>query len=205
MYRFLKRVHQTAAWEEVSEETAREKASQVLRDAVSGLLGDVPEEDISPFQHLPTISAPVSVDEHEHSPRINKRRHQSQEFHSSPPTGTRIESDGTRRRYRPADSTDHSRNVPSTSSSQRRHNMVGCSPIRRQAEESYNLERHHVRSIRQSTGYRSSEIQSSTSQQLNHHSNLGNLDEVALLRGDLLESDGEEDSSVFRETQRRRL
>jgi hypothetical protein len=207
-FRFLRRVHQTAAWEEVSEETAREKASQVLRDAVSGLLGNAPqesrEEGISSVQPLPTISAPVSVDEHEQSPQSLSRRHRSQEYHPSPSTGTRLQSDSKRRRYGTEASIDHSLDASNTSP-QRRHQIVGCIPIRRHAEESYYLEHRRDRSHRHSTGYRSAEMYSTSSQPLTHHPNLGNLDEVALLRGELLESDGEEDASVFRETQRRRL
>ena len=64
----MKRIQQKAAWEEVSEDTAREKASQVLRDAVAGLLERKDEEeDMSSVQPLPTVSAPVSLDEQEQS------------------------------------------------------------------------------------------------------------------------------------------
>jgi len=37
LYRFLKKDQDTGFWEEVAEDTAREKASQVLRDAVAAL------------------------------------------------------------------------------------------------------------------------------------------------------------------------
>lgn len=69
--RFLRRVQQTAVWEEVSEETAREKASQVLRDAVSGLL-DRREGSSSSIEQVirPVAAAAVSLDESEHSSRV---------------------------------------------------------------------------------------------------------------------------------------
>jgi hypothetical protein len=62
--RFLKRVQTTAGWEEVSDDTAREKASQVLRDAVAGLLEKArdapPNEEPIP---LPAVSASLSSEQ----------------------------------------------------------------------------------------------------------------------------------------------
>lgn len=201
----MRRVQQTAAWEEVSEETAREKASQVLRDAVSGILGDVPQESqddsIASIQPLPTLSAPVSVDEHELSPQSRSRRHRSRESHPPPSTETRMESETKRPRYGTDANIDHS--ISATYSSPYvRHQIVGCSPIRRHSDERYYMEQRHERSHRHPT--RSTGMDPASVPSLAHHPNLGNLDEVALLRGELLESDGEEDNSVFRDTHRRR-
>jgi hypothetical protein len=203
----LRRVHQTAAWNEVSEETAREKASQVLRDAVSGLLGDVPQEsqdeDVASVQPLPTLSAPVSVDEQELSPQSRSRRHRSRELHPPSFTGTRLEPESKRPRYG-AEANIGRLIGESYSSPQIRHQIVGCSPIRRHADERYYIEHRHERSNRHSIRCRSTGMHPAPVQSLAHHPNLGNLDEVALLRGELLESDGEEDTSVFRDTHRRR-
>jgi hypothetical protein len=191
----------------VSEETAREKASQVLRDAVSGILGDVPQESqddgSSSVLPLASLSAPVSVDEHELSPQSSSRRHRPRELHPSLSAGTQLESERKRPRYEAAPDVAHS--IPVTySSSQARRQSVGCSPIRRHADESYYMEHRHDRSHRHSARYRTTVIHPTSVQSMAHHPNLGNLDEVALLRGELLESDGEEDTPVFRDTQRRR-
>lgn len=203
----MRRVQQTAAWEEVSEETAREKASQVLRDAVSGLLGDAPQEnqdeDVSSVQPLPTLSAPVSVDSHELSPQSRLRRHRSSDLHPPLSTETRLQSESKRPRYGTETNFDHS--IDSVySSAQNRHQIVGCSPIRRHLDERYPMERRHERSHRHSIRHRSTAMHPASVQSMAHHQNLDNLDEVALLRGELLESDGEEDTSVFRDTLRRR-
>lgn len=186
----MKRVQQTAAWEEVSEETAREKASQVLRDAVAGLLDKkigMGNESAS-IQPLPTISAPVSVDEQDTSPQVRSRRKLPQHFDHPQPD--HVHSETKRRRYGA-----ENKNDMSVSS---RHNVVGCSPLRRHAELHYPTESNddngysHT-STHRPTGHVRASLSHSSIQ--NH---AGNLDEFALLHGELLESDIDDEGSIFR-------
>jgi hypothetical protein len=178
-------VQQTAAWEEVNEETAREKASQVLRDAVAGLLDKKignDDENVS-IQPLPTISAPVSVDEQDLSPRSRRKLPQ----HLYPPQPDHVHSENKRRRYGTENRTD--------SSVSSRHNLVGCSPLRRHAESKY----HHddIVYTQASTHRPDTHVRESSSQSaVQHHA--GNLDEFALLHGELLESDVDDEASIFR-------
>jgi hypothetical protein len=194
----LKRVAQTASWEEVSEETAREKASQVLRDAVAGLLekkcGN--EDDMASVNPLPALSAPVSVDEHDMSPLYKSARIELQ--YVCPPQSIRLESERKRQRY----STKTSEDMQSSS----RQKVVGCSPLRRHAELSYStgvaVDSMHHRSWENRSDMHSRTL---TAQAAGHHHPSGNIDEFALLHGDLLESDVEEEASHFRERHTRRL
>jgi hypothetical protein len=195
LIRFLKRVHQTAAWIEVSEETAREKASQVLRDAVAGLLDgkgvdDGLERDNLPIHPLPAVSAPISIDERDESAPLSRRLCRKDYALPRP-------SESKRRRYTTESSESNSLEEPYSSM---RQQVVGCSPIRRHAEESYRVDNRDGVSYRESTtSYRSSaHTNASTLHQPTQHHNLGNLDEFALLRGELLESDDEEESLVLR-------
>jgi hypothetical protein len=186
----LKRVQQTAAWEEVSEETAREKASQVLRDAVAGLLDKkigVKHESAS-IQPLPTISAPVSVDEQDSSPHVLSRRKRPQHFY--PPQPDHVHSKSKRLRYEA-----ENRNDMSASS---RQNVVGCSPLRRHAELNYPNESIDNNGYSQaSTSRPNSHVTAPSSHTtVQHHT--GNLDEFALLHGELLESDIDDEGSIFR-------
>ena len=188
--RFLKRVQQTAAWEEVSEETAREKASQVLRDAVAGLLDpkNGNNDEAASIQPLPTISAPVSADEQDVSPQSRSRRKLPQQLYHPHPD--HVDSANKRRRYGA-----ENRNDTSASS---RQNVVGCSPLRRHAELNYPTRGHDDITYSQPSTHRSdSHVRASSSHStLHHHS--GNLDEFALLHGELLESDVDDETSVFR-------
>jgi hypothetical protein len=187
VYRFLKRVQQTAAWEEVSEETAREKASQVLRDAVAGLLDQKignDDETVS-IQPLPTISA----DEQDISPQPRSTRKHPQHFY--PPKPDRVDSESKRRRYGAENTNDMS------SSSSRQH-VVGCSPIRRHPELSYPIKGQDDIAYTQASAYRSDGHARATSTQSTGQHHTGNLDEFALLHGELLESDVDDEGSVFR-------
>lgn len=92
--RFLKKNNVTGTWEDVGDDVAREKASQVLRDAVSGSghsHSDASEEEIEPLvvtrstergsrDRRPSSAPPVSMAEH------NRRRtwHEARGYHSSP-------------------------------------------------------------------------------------------------------------------------
>ena len=184
--RFLKRVQQTAAWEEVSEETAREKASQVLRDAVAGLLDRKignDDETVS-IQPLPTISA----DEQDISPQSRSDRKHPQ--HPYPRQPDRVESTTKRRRYGTEITND-------TIVSSRQH-VVGCSPLRRHAELSYSVKRPDDIVYSQASTYRSDVHARTTSTHLRGQHHAGNLDEFALLHGELLESDVDDEASVFR-------
>lgn len=186
VHRFLKRVQQTAAWEEVSEETAREKASQVLRDAVAGLLDKKvgnDDESVS-VQPLPTISA----DEQDISPQSRSMRKHPQHFY--PPQPDRVDSESKRRRYA-------SENTNDMSSSSRQH-VVGCSPLRRHAELSYPINGQADIVYSQASAYRSDGHARSTSTHATGQHHAGNLDEFALLHGELLESDVDDEASVFR-------
>jgi len=80
--RFLKRDNETGDWEDVGDDVAREKASQVLRDAVA-LLPDENNDDplpVAPSTSQPTsypsavASVPVSVDETERAQSMYSRR-----------------------------------------------------------------------------------------------------------------------------------
>lgn len=73
-------MQQTAAWEEVGDDTAREKASQVLRDAVSGLLDKQTTDE-----PLPTVSAQTSTDVDDH--------HQPQHEYESPQSIARYDTE----------------------------------------------------------------------------------------------------------------
>ena len=186
VHRFLKRVQQTAAWEEVSDETAREKASQVLRDAVAGLLdkeGGKDDEAVS-IQPLPTISA----DEQDISPQLRSTRKHPQHFY--PLQADRVDSENKRRRYVAVNTDDM------TSSS--REHMVGCSPLRRHAELSYPIRGQDGIAYTQASTYRSDGHARATSIQSTGQHHAGNLDEFALLHGELLESDVDDEASVFR-------
>jgi hypothetical protein len=188
--RFLKRVQQTAAWEEVSEETAREKASQVLLDAVNGLLDKKVgiEDNTVSIQPVPSISAPVSVDEHDTSQQLRSRRKLSQHFYSPQPD--HVHSENKRRRYDDGNRTDMSASS--------RHSVVGCSPLRRHAEPSYPSKSIDVNDYSQSSACRSTgHVRASSSHSTVHH-HAGNLDEFALLHGELLESDIDDEGSIFR-------
>jgi hypothetical protein len=194
----LKRVAQTASWEEVSEETAREKASQVLRDAVTGLLekkGGIEDETAS-IQPLSTLSAPVSVDEYDSSQLSQSTRKPKQGFY--PPQPDRLESESKRRRYNAETSDD----MYSSS----RQQVVGCSPLRRHAKLSYPVERAVDIAYGRSSTYRSDiNSRTSTSHTTGQHHLTGNLDEFALLHGELLESDVEEETSLYRDRHYRPL
>jgi hypothetical protein len=86
-FRFLKRIQQTASWEEVGDDIAREKASQVLRDAVSGLLDnrkpsaegeESTNEDSTTGTGtalVPTVSAQTSTDVEEHDYSSSSPQH----------------------------------------------------------------------------------------------------------------------------------
>lgn len=185
MHRFLKRVQQTAAWEEVSEETAREKASQVLRDAVAGLLDrkSSDEDETVSLQPLPSISAPVSVDEQDLSPHSGstKRKHQQ---HFYPPQPDLVQSERKRRRCGTYNSSD----VVSSS----RQRVVGCSPIRRHGEATYGAEGqdgivYSHTSVYRPDGY--SRTSGNPAHSVGQH-HTGSIDE--LLHGELLESDMED-------------
>ena len=188
--RFLKRVQQTAAWEEVSEETAREKASQVLRDAVAGLLDKKIgiEDETASILPLPAISAPVSGDEHDVSPQLRSRRKLPQQYYPEQPD--HIYSDYKRQRY----GAEHRNDISASS----RQNAVGCSPIRRHAERTYPTESNEESGYSQAlTGRPTGHGRTSSSHYLVQHHG-GNLDEFALLHGELLESDLEDDGSISR-------
>ena len=185
----MKRVQQTAAWEEVSEETAREKASQVLRDAIAGLLDQKigNEDEYVPIQPIPTISAPVSVDEQDESPQSRSRRKLQQHIYPLQPD--HVNSGNKRQRYG-----TENRNDTSASS---RHNVVGCSPLRRHAELNYSAESNDDIVYSQSSTYRlDGHMRASSQSTVQHHS--GHLDEFALLHGELLESDVDDEVSIFR-------
>ena len=76
-FRFLKRDTETGEWEDVGDDVAREKASQVLRDAVALLPED---NDTTPLpvdvSSYPTnlSSVPVSVDEAERARSVYSQR-----------------------------------------------------------------------------------------------------------------------------------
>lgn len=184
----MKRVQQTAAWEEVSEDTAREKASQVLRDAVAGLLEE--KEEVPSVQPLPTVSAPVSTDEHDQaSSRVSAVRSRA-DFH--PPLPNRSESsDAKRRRY----NTDPS-NLHSIDERNQSQQLVGYSPIRRHSESNYHGgARSDPTSRRTSHNTSSPHTVPGTTTRLQHQ-NLGNLDEFDLFNGELLESDLDEEGPL---------
>jgi len=82
-YRFLKRDNETGDWEDVGDDVAREKASQVLRDAVALLLDEENNDDPLPVapsssqrNSYPSAvaSVPVSVDETERTQSVYSRR-----------------------------------------------------------------------------------------------------------------------------------
>lgn len=194
----MKRVQQTAAWEEVSEDTAREKASQVLRDAVGGLLEgkeeDDEQEESTSAQPLRTVSAPVSLDEHEQTSRVRAVRPRPPDF--QPPLPRHLESsEAKRRRYSSEGSTFHSFDERYSS----RQQVVGYSPIRRHSENSYAAGVRSDPTSRRASSqgavpYYSAPRDRSQQQQQQH--NLGNLDEFDLFNGELLESDAEEEGPL---------
>jgi hypothetical protein len=186
--RFLKRVQQTAEWEEVSEDTAREKASQVLRDAVAGLLegkeeDEVPPDEVPHVQPLPTVSALVSTDEQDQaSSRVRAVRSHA-DFHPPLPHGSES-SDAKRRRY----STDVS-NFHSFEERYSSQQVVGYSPIRRHSESGYISSTRSDPTSRRRSHKISSPHSAPGTTVRQQHQNLGNLDEFDLFNGELLESD----------------
>ena len=108
--RFLKRDSDTGAWEDVGDDVAREKASQVLRDAVA-LLPEEKEQD--PTEPLPidsvetkpypsaVASVPVSVDESERAQSAYSQRQTPILAHHSTelPVPTPVTSYRKRRRH----------------------------------------------------------------------------------------------------------
>jgi hypothetical protein len=148
-FRFLKKIQDPSVWEEVNDETAREKASQVLRDAVGGLLEPKDEADES-VQPLPTVSAPTSLDEQDQLGRT-RRRHikvgeDSNEY--SPPYRTFRQPEpalaSKRRRYSEGTSHYQTSDVAYVPYPEQHSTAVpvGYSPLRRHSEESYRSAAH---------------------------------------------------------------
>lgn len=191
----MKRVQQTATWEEVSDETAREKASQVLRDAVTGLLdkkGDC-EDELASIIPLSSVSAPVSADEHDLSTSTHCSQAQRQHFypHSRPEAG-----DTERKRQ-------HYQAFEADTAYSSRRDVVGCSPLRRHTEQAARAEM-SVDMIHNRSSRRRAYGQPKLSSSNNSGNHLGKLDEFALLHGELLDSDVEDESStgIYRDKMR---
>jgi hypothetical protein len=147
-FRFLKKIQDPSVWEEVSDETAREKASQVLRDAVGGLLE--PKDEAESVQPLPTVSAPTSLDEQDQSTRTRRRRLKVEEnsYEVSPPYGTFRQPEpavaSKRRRYSEGAGHYQTSDVAYMPYPEQQSTAVpvGYSPLRRHSEESYRTATH---------------------------------------------------------------
>jgi hypothetical protein len=210
--RFLKRVQQTAQWEEVSEDTAREKASQVLRDAVAGLLESKEEEadeeqEETSDDPLPvrTVSAPVSLDEHDQTARLPSVRQRSTDF--QPPRSSRSESSASnkRQRYSIQASAFHSFDDRySTTHHPPPQPVVGYSPIRRHSEERYASSSFSDPTNRRSSSLGTMPPQYAPDDRPRHRpQGSGNQFELDLLHGELLESDVEDEGPLPPETHSR--
>lgn len=188
--RFLKRIQQTAAWEEVSDDTAREKASQALRDAVGGLLEG--SEEISTVEPLPIVSAPVSLDDQEHADsRAGTVRPRPPDFHPSMRIPTLLGTSETKRRR-------YSSNSTTFPSFDERHpsQVAGYSPIRRHSESSYHQTGVHTDPTSRRSSQNDISQRSFPGDRQQQQQNLGNLDEFDLFNGELLESDNEEEGPL---------
>jgi hypothetical protein len=213
--RFLKRVQHSAAWEEVGEDTAREKASQVLRDAVAGILEGKEEEVEDEEQKEPPadetpariVSAPVSLDEHDQASRAYAAS-RSRPADFQPPRSSRSESSASKRqRYSIQASAFHS--FDDSYSQNPPQPVVGYSPIRRHSDESYAA----ASAFSDATVARRSSSTSAVPPpphqhvpaERPHHRQLpsGNQFELELLHGELLESDVEEEAPPPPDAKRR--
>ena len=214
--RFLKRVQHTGVWEEVGDDTAREKASQVLRDAVAGLFEG---KDVSPVALSATsasLSAPVTREEHEqHYAARGRASRPRPDYHESsariPPPQQLHRHDSepsVKRRRHSSDTHPHydPRYSLMSSTSQQQQQVVGYSPIRRHTEQDYHPPvTRSDQIIRRSTVAQSFNPPparaSQYAEQRGQHS-LPNLavDEFDLFNGELLDSDVEEEAQQQQQT-----
>lgn len=213
--RFLRRGQPASQWEEVTEDTAREKASQVLRDAVAGLPELEPGEeeevlaDPVPSSTVPssTVSAQNSTDDAdldvESLPTPDMERSARDEQLGSPRSRDRHDPTAApkRRRYSAYPQYSSDRYLSPTAGG------VEYSPIRRHSE-SFSPPRafsdpslvpggRNYRTLRPSHDYRygppSAGVDMSTGDDLGD-----------LLNGDLLDSDIEDDEPLLLSGSRRR-
>jgi len=200
--RFLKRNTDTGEWEDVGDDIAREKASQVLRDAVAVLTEEKPSKRPYKYEQTSRASLPASVElpdrslpTHEPTPGLQSVASSSVASASFPPP-TPIEASRKRRRYsthpplpHPGQPTSYSyeayQSQPAVYSPTRRHHMDAHQYPTRVHSQSAQLSRPRHMTTRQMSNASSGSLLGALQ---------GGLNEFDLFNGELLESDHEEEA-----------